>query len=94
MTTELIIIAIFGLVDDRMPMIPKQPQANLYPSERVTIGNSFALRGDHFQASHRWLKRGYDALLLVPVLTPFLLTLIRRHVMIVLPCLALVPVKC
>lgn len=36
MTTELIIIAIFCLVDDRLPVIQKHPQAKLYPSELVT----------------------------------------------------------
>ena len=58
MTTELIIIAIFCLVDDRMPMIQKHRQAKLYPSEVVTIGILFALKGGHFRAFYRWLKRG------------------------------------
>ena len=57
MTTELIIIAIFCLVDDHLPMIPKHPQAKLYPSELVTIGILCALKGSHFRAFYRWLKR-------------------------------------
>lgn len=62
MTTELIIIAIFCLVDDRLPVIQKHPQAKLYPSELVTIGILFALKGSHFRAFYRWLKRDYETL--------------------------------
>ena len=62
MTTEDIIIHIFCLVDDRMPAVKKHPQAKLYPSELVTIGILFALKGGHFRAFYRWLKRDYDAL--------------------------------
>lgn len=62
MTTEDIIIHIFCLVDDQMPEIKKHAQAKLYPSELVTIGVLFALKGGHFRAFYRWLKRDYDAL--------------------------------
>ncbi len=62
MTTELIIIAIFCYVDDRMGDVMKHPQAKLYPSELVTIGILFALKGRHFRAFYRWLKRDWDAL--------------------------------
>jgi hypothetical protein len=62
MTTEDIIIHIFCLVDDLMPEIEKHPQAKLYPSELVTIGILFALKGGHFRAFYRWLRRDYDAL--------------------------------
>lgn len=62
MTTEMIIIHIFCYVDDIMRDIPKHPQAKLYPSELVTIGILFALKGGHFRAFWRWLKRDYDAL--------------------------------
>lgn len=50
MTTELIIILIFCYVDDQMRDIRKHPQAKLYPSELVTIGILFALKGSHFSA--------------------------------------------
>jgi hypothetical protein len=40
----------------------KVPQAKLYPSEVVTMGILFALKGGHFRAFCRWLKRDYDAL--------------------------------
>lgn len=62
MTTEDIIIHIFCLVADWMPEIKKHPQAKLYPGELVTIGILFALKGGHFRAFYRWLKRDYDAL--------------------------------
>ena len=62
MTTEDIIIHIFCRVDDRMPEVKKHPQSKLYPSELVTIGLLFALKGGYFRAFYRWLKRDYDAL--------------------------------
>ena len=62
MTTEDIIVHIFCKVDDKMPDIPKHVQAKLYPSELVTIGVLFALKGGYFRAFYRWLKRDYDDL--------------------------------
>jgi hypothetical protein len=62
MTTEDIIYHIFYQVDEQMLDVPKHPQAKLYPSERVTIGILFALKGSHFSAFYRWLKRDYDGL--------------------------------
>ena len=62
MTTEDIIIRIFMEVDDTMPKLAKHPQAKLYPSELVTIGILFALKGRGFRAFYRWLKRDYDDL--------------------------------
>jgi hypothetical protein len=62
MTTEEIIIQIFCQVDDQLKGIKKVPQAKLYPSEVVTIGILFALKGGHFRAFYRWLKRDFDAL--------------------------------
>jgi hypothetical protein len=62
MTTEEIIIHIFCAVDDEMRDVKKVPQAELYASEVVTIGILFALKGGHFRAFCRWLKRDYDAL--------------------------------
>ena len=57
MTTEDIIIHIFCRVDDEMPDIPKHTQATLYPSELVTMGILFALKGGYFSPFYRWLKR-------------------------------------
>jgi hypothetical protein len=62
MTTEDIIILIFCYVDDRMLDVQKQGNASLYPSEVVTIGILFALKGGRFRAFYRWLKRDYNAL--------------------------------
>ncbi len=62
MTTELIIIAIFCYVDFRMMGIEKQPPAKLYPSELVTIGVLFALKGGSWEPFYRWLKRDYNGL--------------------------------
>lgn len=62
MTTEDIIIHVFCRVDDAMGKVAKHPQARLYPSEVVTIGLLFALKGGYFRAFYRWLKRDYEAL--------------------------------
>ncbi len=59
MTTVNIIIQIFCLVDDEMKNMPKHSQAKLNPSELITIGILFALKGDHFRAFYRWLSRDY-----------------------------------
>jgi hypothetical protein len=45
MSTEDFIIELFCRIDDAMQDIPKHPQAPLYPSERVTLGVLFALKG-------------------------------------------------
>jgi hypothetical protein len=56
------IIELFCWVDDHMPSVPKHPQAKLYPSELVTIGVLFALKGGYFRAFYRWLSRDYAPL--------------------------------
>src|ERR1700737_2263908 len=62
MTTVDIITHLFCLVDDALKDVPKHSQAKLYPSEVVTIGILFALKGGHFRAFYRWLKRDYRSL--------------------------------
>jgi hypothetical protein len=62
MTTEEIIIHIFCLVDDQMKGVKRVPQTHLYPSEIVTIGILFALKGGHFRAFYRWLNRDFAPL--------------------------------
>jgi hypothetical protein len=59
MTTDDIIVHIFCLVATSMPELPRHSQAKLYPSELVTIGILFALKGGYFRAFYRWLKRDY-----------------------------------
>jgi hypothetical protein len=61
MTTEMIIIGIFCIVDDVMGGISKCADSKLYPSELVTVGILFALKGGRFRAFYRWLKRDFDA---------------------------------
>ena len=62
MTTEDMIIRILCVVDEKMVGIAKHPQAKLYPSELVTIGILFALKGGTFLSFYRWLKRDYEPL--------------------------------
>lgn len=61
-TTEEFIITLFYEVDEQMLDVRKHPQAKLYPSEVVTIGLLFALKGGGFRGFYRWLARDYDAL--------------------------------
>lgn len=79
MTTEDIIIQIFCIVDDKLPQLAKHPQAKLYPSELVTVGILFALKGGHFRAFYRWLKRDYDALFAGLPERSRLLCLLKTH---------------
>jgi hypothetical protein len=51
--TEDVVIWLFCPVDDRLGYRPKYPQARLWPSESITIGLLFALKGGPF----RWLAR-------------------------------------
>ena len=53
MTTEDIILHIFYLVAITLPALPRHPQAKLYPSELVTIGILFALKGGCSRAFYR-----------------------------------------
>jgi hypothetical protein len=62
MATLDLIIHVFCLVDDRMQGERKHSQALLYPSDVVTIGVLFALKGGHFRAFYRWLKQNHAAL--------------------------------
>jgi hypothetical protein len=55
MTTEMIIIHIFCGVDDGLKEAKRVAQTHLYPSEIVTIGILFVLKGGHFRAFYRWL---------------------------------------
>jgi hypothetical protein len=60
MTTDDILLHIFYRVATTLPEIPRHPQAKLYPSELVTIGILFALKGGSFRIFYRWLKRDYS----------------------------------
>jgi hypothetical protein len=62
MTTEDFITELFCRVDDAMKGIAKHTQANLWPSEIVTLGILFALKGVGNRAFYRWIKRDYQRL--------------------------------
>jgi len=49
-----------GRHQDRIGHLPKHLQAKLYPSELVTIGLLFVLKGCSFRAFYRWLSRDYS----------------------------------
>src|SRR5215218_7522104 len=59
MSTDDIIIGLYVRVDSVMATVPKHPQAELYPSELVTIGLLFALKGDGPRRFYRWLAHNY-----------------------------------
>lgn len=62
MTTLDFIIQLFCCVDDQMLEATKHSQAKLHPSELVTIGLLFALKGGSFRSFYRWLSRDYTDL--------------------------------
>ena len=57
MTTADFISELFYRVDEAMKNIPKHPLASLWPSETVTLGILFALKGVGNRAFSRWLRR-------------------------------------
>ena len=59
MSTEDFIIELFIRVDSMMGDVPKHPQANLYPSEIVTLALLFALKGVGPRPFYRWIRRDY-----------------------------------
>lgn len=62
MTTLDFITQLFCRVDDKMTSVSKHSQANLYPSEVVTLGILFALKGVGNRAFYRWLERDFKPL--------------------------------
>jgi hypothetical protein len=61
MSTEDFIIGLFLRVDSIMTDVPKHPDAHLYPSEVVTVGLLFALKGGRPRPFYRWLWKHYRA---------------------------------
>jgi hypothetical protein len=57
MTTEDFMLELFCKIDAQLSQLPKHAQAHLYPSETVTIGVLFALKGVGNRAFYRWLAR-------------------------------------
>ena len=64
MTTHDFVTELFVRVDDAMTDCKKHSQASLHPSEIVTLGLLFALKGSGNRAFHRWAQR--DLLPLFP----------------------------
>ena len=59
MSTNDFIIGLFIRVDTTMAEVPKHPQAQLYPSEVVTLALLFALKGVGPRAFYRWIANNY-----------------------------------
>lgn len=59
MATEDFVIELFCRIDRAMGDVPKHSQANLYPSEVVTLGFLFAIKGVQELAFYRGLKRDW-----------------------------------
>jgi hypothetical protein len=57
MSNEDFIIELFCRVETAMPSVRKHPQAHLWPSEVVTLGLLYALKGGTTRAFYRWLRR-------------------------------------
>lgn len=62
MTTEDFISEVFYRVDETMKEVPKHPLASLWPSEVVTLGLLFALKGGSNRAFYRWGHRDLRSL--------------------------------
>jgi hypothetical protein len=62
MTTIDFITELFCCIDDAMQDVAKHSQSNLWPSEIVTLGMLFALKGVGNRAFYRWIKRDFKAL--------------------------------
>jgi len=62
MTTEDFISELFYRVDEAMRGIAKHSQASLWPSEVVTLGVLFALKGSGNRAFYRWVSRNWRGL--------------------------------
>src|SRR4051794_41825635 len=62
MTTEDFISEVFYRVDEALRGVAKHPQASLWPSEVVTLGVLFALKGVGTRAFYRWVSRDWRGL--------------------------------
>jgi hypothetical protein len=59
MSTQDFITELFCRVDDQMRDVRKHSQGSLYPSEVVTLGLLFAIKGVGNRAFYRWIERDY-----------------------------------
>jgi hypothetical protein len=88
MPTDEIIIRLFCMVDDQFGAVNKRSDAHLYPSEIVTIGLLFSLKGGRFRAFYRWLDANYRELFPNLPERTRLLRLLRDHAALALDFLA------
>jgi hypothetical protein len=88
MPTDEIIIRLFCMVDEQLGAVNKREDAHLYPSQIVTIGLLFALKGGRFRAFYRWLSANYRGFFPSLPERTRLLRLLRDHAEDVLPFLA------
>jgi len=59
MTTDDFIIDLFCRIDDKMKNMPNHSQSAFLPSELVTMGMLFSIKGVGQRAFYRWIKRDY-----------------------------------
>ena len=59
MSIEDFITELFCRIDDAMQGVKKHSQANLYPSEIITLGFLYAIKGMGDRPFYRWIKRNY-----------------------------------
>lgn len=59
MTIDDFITELFSKVDDQMSNMPNHTQASLHPSEVVTIGLLYAIKGVGTRAFYRWLSQNF-----------------------------------
>src|SRR5919202_1199817 len=88
MPTDEIIIRLFCMVDNQIADVNKRSDAHLYPSEIVTIGLLFSLKGGRFRAFYRWLNANYRGWFPALPERTRLQRLLRDHAEDVLPFLA------
>jgi hypothetical protein len=62
MTTLNFITELFYEADEQVRAIPKHPEAHLWPSEVITLGLLYALKGIGHRAFYRWPTRDYRQL--------------------------------
>jgi hypothetical protein len=62
MPTLMFIIALFCRVDDALRDVPTDPLAHLHPSELVTVGILYGLKGGSGRAFYHWRERDYRPL--------------------------------
>ncbi len=79
MTNEDFITELFCRVDDQMQELTKHPQANLWPSEVMTIGLLHAIKGTGNRAFYRWLNQNHRDLCPGLPHRTRLFRLLRRH---------------